>query len=119
MSVFKGPDPKPAKRIKNTKVMKGLHARGVVCVLCGNPGTLHHVYARGQGGDDVPENLVGLCGDGVRLHHGAIENGDVQARMQLGEYLMAERADVIFYIQDKLGEEAGREWLRQRFLISI
>jgi hypothetical protein len=113
------PDPKPAKRIKDPKVMKSLHIRGVICVLCGNPATLHHVYPKGQGGDDLPENLVGLCGDGVSGEHGLIEHGDVATRLALGAYLVENRPDVIFYLQDKLGEEAGREWLRQRFFISL
>lgn len=116
---FRGPDPKPVKRQKNPKVMKGLHAKGVVCVLCGNPGSLHHIYPRSQGGDDVESNLCGLCGTGCTGHHGMIENGDVAARLELGAFLVAERPDVFFYFQGKLGEEAGREWLRQRFYITF
>jgi hypothetical protein len=107
------------KRQKNPKVMKKLHSRGVTCVLCRDPGSLHHVYPRGQGGDDVEENIVGLCGSGSSGHHGLIEDGDVAARHELGAYIMAERPDIVFYMQGKLGEEAGREWLRKRLYMSI
>jgi hypothetical protein len=119
MSTFKGPDWKPAKRVKNPKVMKSLHVRGVICVLCGNPASLHHVYPKGQGGDDVFENLVGLCGSGTTGHHGSIENGDVPTRIELGAHITADRPDIVFYLQDKLGEEEGREWLRQRFYMRL
>lgn len=113
------PDWKREKRVKNPKAMKALHVRGVICALCGNPGSLHHVYPRGQGGDDLPENLVGLCGSGTTGHHGLIENGDVPARLELGAVLLTDRPDVIFYMTGKLGEEEGREWLRQRFYMRL
>jgi len=113
------PDPKPVKRIKDKAVMKRLHTRGVICVLCGNKASLHHIYPKGQGGDDVESNLIGLCGDGTSGHHGLIEDGDVVTRISLGAYLFLERPDFMFYIQGKIGEEAGREWLRRRLFLSI
>lgn len=119
MTSFRGPDPKPLKRIRDAKVMKRLHGRRVWCVLCGNRGSLHHVYPRGQGGDDVSENLVGLCGDGVRGHHGLIESGDVTTRMELGDYLYASRPDTVLYLRYKLGFGEGSEWLRQRFFMRL
>ena len=112
---FKGMDPKPTKRVKDSKVMKRMHVKGVICVLCGKPGSIHHIYDR----SDVPENLVGLCGDGVKGHHGSITVEDELVRRQLGEYLRDNRPDTIFYIISKLGEEAGREWLRRRLLLTI
>lgn len=39
-------------------------------------GSLHHLYPRGQGGDDVPANLVPLSGDGTRACHGALTSGN-------------------------------------------
>jgi hypothetical protein len=115
MSTFRGPDFKKPKRAKNPKVMKSLHARGVICVLCGQSGQLHHVYPRGQGGSDVTENLVGLCMN----HHAKVHDGDVWARQELGAVLLTDRPDVIFYMQDKLGEGEGREWLRRRLLMLL
>jgi hypothetical protein len=113
------PDWKPAKRVKDKGVMKRLHVRGVVCVICGNKASLHHLYPRGQGGDDVESNLIGLCGSGTTGCHGLIENGDVVARIALGAYLYLERPDFFFYLQAKLGESEGREWLKQRYFLSI
>lgn len=114
------PDWKPPKRIRDASLMRRIHLRGgVICVLCGNRGTLHHVYPRGQGGDDVERNLIGLCGDGVTGHHGLIEDGDVAARIELGDYILGERRDIIGYMQDKLGSERGLEWLRQRLFMSV
>lgn len=113
------PDFKKPKRIKDRQVMKRLHLKGVVCVLCGNPASLHHIYPKGQGGDDVESNLVALCGSGTTGHHGLIEDGDVVTRIALGSFLYIERPDFFFYLQGKLGEEEGREWLRQRYFLSI
>lgn len=105
--------------MRDAPLMRLMHIRGVICVLCGQPGSLHHIYPRGQGGDDVPENLVGLCGSGTTGHHGRIENGDLTTRADLGEWLAEQREDTIVYLEEKLGEEAGREWLRQRFFIDL
>lgn len=116
---FRGSDWKPEKRKRDPKVAKVLHLRGVICALCGAPGSLHHVYKAGQGGDDDPRNLVGLCGDGVSGEHGLIEAGDIPTRIKLGEHLIEERPDVILFIQEKLGVEEGKEWLRQRFYCRI
>jgi hypothetical protein len=112
---FKGPDPKPTKRVKDKKVMKRMHTRGVICVLCGKPGSIHHVYDR----SDVPENLVGLCGSGTTGHHGYITGEDEQTRRELGEYILLNRDDIIFYVIGKLGEEAGKEWLLRRLFLTI
>jgi 5-methylcytosine-specific restriction endonuclease McrA len=113
------PDPRPEKRIKDPAVMKALHVRGVVCALCGNPGTLDHIYPKGQGGDDVPSNLMGLCGGGTSGCHGLKHSEDVYTRIQIGEHLVEDRPDFMFYIQGKLGETEGREWLRKRFFIHV
>jgi 5-methylcytosine-specific restriction endonuclease McrA len=108
-------DPKPGKRIRDPGLFKLLHARGVTCVLCGRAGQCHHVYPRGQGGDDVYENLVGLCGRCHDLLHGANEH----TLVIFGEYISKERPDVLAYIQRKLGHEEGLEWLRQRFRLAV
>jgi len=61
---FRGPDPRPSKRVKNPKAMKDMHKRGGVCALNCNvtPVSLHHVLSRSQGGDDTEANLIFLCG---------------------------------------------------------
>lgn len=44
------------------------------CRACGIQGPLNraHLVARGQRGDDVPENIVPLCGSGTWGCHGAL-----------------------------------------------
>jgi hypothetical protein len=113
------PDFRPEKRVKDPKVAKEMHLRGLVCVLCGNPGTVHHFYPRGQGGDDVRANCVGLCGSGTTGCHGDIENGDVEKRRALGAYVMFQRPDFVAYMKRKLGETEGVEWLRNRLFCNI
>lgn len=112
-------DFKNPPRIKDPELMKRLWARRGVCVLCGNPASIHHIYARGQQGDDVVENLIWLCGDGVTGHHGLIEAMDVVTRIELGEYIKKNRPSTILYMQLKLGNEEGLEWLRQRFFMVL
>jgi hypothetical protein len=112
-----GPDPKPARRIKDPALLRLMHLRGGFCVLCGNPASIHHVHAKPR--DDVPGNLVWLCGDGTTGHHGLIENEDVATRLELGAYIRDERPDIVLYVQEKLGYEEGEEWLRQRFYMRL
>jgi hypothetical protein len=111
------PDPKPAKRVRDKKLTRLLHTRGVICVLCGKPGSLHHIAKHPR--HDVPENLAGLCGDGVSGHHGLIESGDLDTRRLFGEYLAEQRPDTIFWVQETMGEEEGNEWLRLRYFVEI
>lgn len=58
-------DPRPAKRIKADHLGWQL-LRSVIlqrpCGICGEQATeCHHLYPKGQGGDDLQVNLVGLC----------------------------------------------------------
>lgn len=39
-------------------------------------GSYHHILPKGQRGDDVLSNLVGLSGDGTRGCHGALTSGN-------------------------------------------
>lgn len=52
----------------------------LVCLWLGQvqelPSSLHHVVPRSQGGDDVEENLVSVCGSGTTGHHGLLEDHD-------------------------------------------
>ena len=118
---FKGPDPRPSKRVKNPKAMKDKHKQGGVCALnCGGtPVSLHHVLPRSQGGDDIEANLVFLCGSGTTGCHGKIEANDTPTLVLLGEHLLFERQDILSYIKGKLGEEAGTAWLARKLLLVI
>lgn len=123
---FKGPDPKPTKRKRkqirkvHRRVTQDVVNRDRMCLICGKHAESgHHVLGKGSPyfGDDLEENIVALCGDGVRGCHGLIENEDIAARKILGIKLVTERADVIYYVRMKLGEEAGADWLRRRLFI--
>jgi 5-methylcytosine-specific restriction endonuclease McrA len=75
------------------------------CAICGDysPLTAHHLVPRSAGGDDVPENIVGLCGDGTTFCHGAVTRRDSGALQELARSLTdAEYA----YVVGKLGEGA-------------
>lgn len=114
------PDPKPGKRkrkpirVIDAKATTRAVLREPSCAICHRPSaTGHHVLARGGPyfGDDLPENIVALCGSGTTGCHGAVEAADVFARGQLGVYLIEERPDVVSYLQGKLGPSAASEWL--------
>jgi 5-methylcytosine-specific restriction endonuclease McrA len=94
-------DPKPVKRFRATAAgWVDLRARKLLglCRVCEDAKavSLHHVLPRSQGGDDVAENLVELCGDGTTGCHGLVEARDPWARSLLGQRLtVPERAYVI------------------------
>lgn len=49
-------------------------AKAGPCRSCGAPGeSFHHVVAKSLRGDDLPANIIPLCGDGTRGCHGALE----------------------------------------------
>jgi HNH endonuclease len=79
---------------------------GCACSVCGDytrPMSLHHLVPRSQGGDDVAENLIPLCGDGTRWCHGAVTRRDSGALQALASQLSdSEYA----YVIGKLGEGA-------------
>lgn len=115
-SDFKGP-----ARIVDRTATKRACLRWRSCP-CGEPvGSGHHVLAKGSPyfGDDVLENIVPLCGDGTRGCHGLIENEDRAARRMLGRWLQHHRPDVIRYVLDKLGDDAGRDWMRRRLYLEV
>jgi hypothetical protein len=72
--------------------------------------SLHHVHRHPR--DDEEANLVMLCGDGTRGHHGRIEAHDRATCVRLAAYLIRERLDTMAYLGEKLGGVvAAREWL--------
>ncbi len=120
---FRGPDPKvkprgPKRtgRVKDPSVARRAHVQRVPCVVCGDTASpsQHHVLPRGQGGDDDPANLVSLCGSGTTGCHGLIEANDIMVRRELGAYIKAHRPDTVAYVQGKLGQRQGTDWLRRR-----
>lgn len=70
------PDPKPAARIvdKDAQPLDATPLR-LGCPLCHRQHVTlsrHHVVPKGQGGDDLPENLVWVCGHGTAGCHGVL-----------------------------------------------
>lgn len=99
------PDPKPRPRIRATwsqwKAIRFGKLIGRPCRLCPEAATnLHHIVPRSQGGDDVPENVVELCGSGTTGCHGRVESRDVAARSRLRKSLTSEE---IAYVLDRKG----------------
>lgn len=80
------------------------------CWACGKPWQeLHHIYPRGQGGDDVVENLAPLCRD----CHRRIEAREPIARSQLRFALMPSH---VKYLESKLGDTA-QGWLDRNYAV--
>jgi hypothetical protein len=72
------PDPKPTTRYRASQEeweeFRERKLFGRPCRVCAGPAeSLHHLVGRDLGGDDCFENLVPLCGDGVRGCHGAVQ----------------------------------------------
>lgn len=88
------PDPKPRKRhvanqIEWAMLVATLCPRGTLCFCgCGRRAdSLHHLVGRGQHGDDDPDNLIPLAGDGTRLCHGALTSSNRCYDPRRGEYI--------------------------------
>jgi 5-methylcytosine-specific restriction endonuclease McrA len=89
------------------------------CALCGDTGKLsiHHILPRSQGGDDVKENLIALCGDGVSGDHGDVEHRRGDARRALGLLILSERKDTLGYLAEKFGtQDRALAWLERNLL---
>lgn len=83
------------------------------CWICGGRSTnTHHIYPRGQGGDDRLENFAALCGSGTTGCHGRIEARDPVARARLR---LALRDENLLYLSAKLGVEHARAWLDRNY----
>jgi hypothetical protein len=110
-------DPKPPARIRDPELMKQLHLEWTECFLCFRATgrlSLHHIHKHPR--DDLRENLVMLCGDGVRGCHGQVELRDPSSCALLGLYLVKERPDVVRYLSERLGgTEQASAWL-ERYL---
>lgn len=98
------PDPKPRKRkVASSPDYQSLVRRLLLCYptceLCGEKRSesAHHVIPRGQSGDDVWENLIALCGDGVKGCHGGVEHS-VEVRSKLRSLL---RFEVVLYANER------------------
>ena len=72
------------------------------CAVCGDPSqSAHHIVRKSQGGDDVPENLIGLCGHGTRRCHGLVES---RHRPTLSTLRYSLSDDQLAYVLGKKGQ---------------
>lgn len=116
---FRGPDLKAGKRIKDKGATRKATLAQRTCVICGDPAAnAHHVIPKGSPnfGDDIPANLVGLCGSGTTGCHGDVEGRRGKARAELGTYLVRNRPDTIAYVREKL-TPGGDAWLKRHYKI--
>ncbi|HSE45683.1 MAG TPA: HNH endonuclease signature motif containing protein [Gemmatimonadales bacterium] len=111
-------DFKNGGRIKDPELLRQAHWAFDECVLCGGIDiSIHHILPRGQGGDDVWENLAPLCGDGTTGCHGGIEHGTDATCYAFGRYLLSQRPDTLRYLRRKLRfQTAVDEFIDRRFL---
>ena len=102
------PDPKPPARVKDKKV----RPTGDRCVATGITDSLHahHLISRGQGGDDLPDNLVWVA---ARLHDD-FHHGSPTQRYEAGHLIRkglgTEHIDYI--VKHRRG---GWEWLESKY----
>lgn len=122
---FRGPDAKAAPKQRKPTRTIDRSATAKACLEwrecpCGKPSaTGHHVLSRGQGGDDVPANILPLCGSGTTGCHGLLENEDEKTRRMVGRWVKKHRPDTIVYVKGKLGDVAGRDWLKRRLFLTV
>lgn len=108
-------DPRPAKRHRadsNEWFFMRRHFSKSPCRVCGSGwDSLHHLYPRGQGGDDAIENLIPLCGSGTTGCHGLVENHNRAARATVRATLTDANR---WYLTYKLGHRAAG-WLDSQY----
>lgn len=126
------PDPKDGARVVDPQAVRHARFNGDVCAACERPpSNVHHVIQRGSPffGDDVPGNLVLICGTGTTECHGAWhgtpyvyrgERRDAEwVGKRMGVYFVTVRPDVIEYVLAKLGAEPGAEYLRRHYYLEV
>ncbi len=130
------PDPKPEpkrgnkpRRIVDKEALKEARLALRECAACGrgSPLNAHHALERSLGGDDVPANILALCGSGASLCHGAFhgsayvhegERRDAEwVKRRVGRLILRRRPDTAAYVLEKLGAGPGGEYLRRAYYI--
>lgn len=112
-----GPDPKPQGRIRDGRLMSGLHRMIHECQVTGerrNGLSLHHINRHPR--DDVPGNLVMVDGSGTTGFHGRLEARDPVALRMLGEHIVEHRPDTLEYLRWRYGDTA-EAWLERHYLV--
>lgn len=137
------PDPKAGKRIVDPAVVRATLHRFNWCAACGGPASnAHHVIQKGSPhfGDDLPGNIMGLCGTGTMRCHGAMHGSPYLEKVtdtrtsagvweerrdqawvaeRIGRDMINNRLDVIDYVVWKLGEVSGWDYLKRTYLLDL
>lgn len=114
------PDPKPAPRVVDSEAMATAKRVRPYCEACGagpfiNGLSAHHVMLRSRGGDDLLENLLTFCGDGVLGCHGGA-HAKRRSTLKRIRFAIEARPDVMDYLERKLGGPiAVSAWLDRNY----
>jgi hypothetical protein len=108
--------PRPPKRSRDPKVLRTFHASDPACVSCRErPAQAHHLLSRAQGGDDVRQNLIGLCSRCHGAYHGqpymtrsfgsdAVRITPEIVKRRIGTWLLSEEGiESCWYLTARLG----------------
>lgn len=120
------PIPKPRKRIKDPGASKRKLAYDPLCRVCHRRATnCHHILGKAQGGDDVPDALIPLCGSGAAGCHGALHGNpsthagrrwDARSvRVTIGTRLSPSE---YHYVLERLGSRAA-VWLADQYGVEV
>jgi len=109
------PDPKPQRRIVDPQAGQAKISWEARCRVCGRVPSGHpldslnrmHLVPKGQGGDDVPENMVPGCGSGTTGCHGLLTTHSPGWRSAAALLRRRLRPEELEYVLDK----KGQEWL--------
>jgi hypothetical protein len=99
------PQPKPRPRTKDPDALARFRHQNPTCILrgCGRPAEAHHIVKRSQGGSDVEENLLALCG-GPQGHHTGREGiHTLTVRVFLARYVAQLPVETLEKIRAALG----------------
>jgi hypothetical protein len=86
----------------------------------------HHVLGKAQGGDDVVDNLIPICGSGSAGCHGALHGNpfvsegmrrnSTDVRFAIGRRI---RYPEVMYLVERMGEDAALEHLRDFYFVQV
>lgn len=96
------PDPKPRKRVVDSKAARRKLESEPGCRTCSNTATDgHHLLLRSQGGDDVEDNIIPLCHQCHMEYHS-------------GNIRLTARARESLYIFERMGTYTGAAYMSRR-----
>ena len=103
-------------RIHDPELLTRLHLRWRECVICGATASgrlrlsLHHISKHPR--DDLEENRIMLCGNGVQGCHGAIEAGH-KATCKLVASYVRRFPKRMAYLDQAHATEGADHWLQR------